>query len=102
MRIGYYMPPAPLRVGGLDLAISSLAKELPSAGVEIIAEPDTLDALDGVHLHGLWQPRFFQLAMACQQRGLPYLTSPHGMLEPWAWRHRWWKKWPYFFLREDR
>jgi glycosyltransferase involved in cell wall biosynthesis len=100
MRIGYYIPPAPLRVGGLDLAISSLAKELTSAGLEIITEPDTLDSLDAVHLHGLWQPRFFRLAMECRERGLPYITSPHGMLEPWAWRHRWWKKWPYFFLRE--
>jgi glycosyltransferase involved in cell wall biosynthesis len=22
------------------------------------------------------------------------------MLEPWAWRHKWWKKWPYFFFIE--
>jgi glycosyltransferase involved in cell wall biosynthesis len=24
------------------------------------------------------------------------------MLEPWAWRHKWWKKWPYFQLVEKR
>jgi glycosyltransferase involved in cell wall biosynthesis len=24
------------------------------------------------------------------------------MLEPWAWRHKWWKKWPYFHLIEKR
>jgi glycosyltransferase involved in cell wall biosynthesis len=24
------------------------------------------------------------------------------MLEPWAWRHKWWKKWPYFWLVEGR
>jgi glycosyltransferase involved in cell wall biosynthesis len=24
------------------------------------------------------------------------------MLEPWAWRHKWWKKWPYFHLVEKR
>ena len=22
------------------------------------------------------------------------------MLEPWAWKHKWWKKWPYYYLRE--
>ena len=100
MHIGYFIPPAPLRAGGLDLAISSLAKELPPAGLKITVEPDTLDWLDAVHLHGLWQPRFFRLAAECRQRGLRYVVSPHGMLEPWAWRHRWWKKWPYFYLRE--
>jgi glycosyltransferase involved in cell wall biosynthesis len=100
MRIGYFIPPAPLRVGGLDLAIVSLARELPLAGLEIVVEPATLDGLDAVHLHGMWQPRFFQLARECLRRGLRYVVSPHGMLEPWAWRHRWWKKWPYFYLRE--
>jgi glycosyltransferase involved in cell wall biosynthesis len=24
------------------------------------------------------------------------------MLEPWAFRHRWWKKWPYFHVREKK
>lgn len=100
MRIGYFIPPAPLRAGGLDLAIRSMASELSLAGLKIIVEPDGLDRLDAVHLHGLWQPRFFRLAGDCRQRGLRYIVSPHGMLEPWAWRHRWWKKWPYFYLRE--
>lgn len=101
MRIGYFIPPAPLRAGGLDLAIVSLARELPVAGFEIVVEPVSFDGLDVVHLHGLWQPRFFQLARECRRRGLRYVVSPHGMLEPWAWRHRWWKKWPYFYLRES-
>ncbi|MBW0001649.1 MAG: glycosyltransferase [Verrucomicrobia bacterium] len=100
MRIGYFIPPAPLRAGGLDLAIAGLARELPLAGLEIVVEPATLDGLDAVHLHGLWQPRFIRLARECRRRGLRYVVSPHGMLEPWAWRHRWWKKWPYFYLRE--
>ena len=100
MRIGYYIPPAPLRIGGLDLAIKSLASQLPSPGLEIIVEPESQERLDAVHLHGLWQPRFSRLAGECRRRGLPYVASPHGMLEPWAWRHRWWKKWPYFYLRE--
>jgi glycosyltransferase involved in cell wall biosynthesis len=30
------------------------------------------------------------------------VVSPHGMLEPWAWRHKWWKKWAYFHLFEKR
>ena len=24
------------------------------------------------------------------------------MLEPWAWRHKWWKKWPYFQFADKR
>jgi glycosyltransferase involved in cell wall biosynthesis len=32
----------------------------------------------------------------------PYMVSPHGMLEPWAWRHNAWKKRPVWWAWEKR
>ena len=101
MKLVFCVPPPEQRVGGLDSAIQSLRRALADLCIEVIdslperAETDTL-----VHFHGLWQPAHARLAKQCQARGIPYVVSPHGMLEPWAWRHKWWKKWPYFHLVE--
>jgi glycosyltransferase involved in cell wall biosynthesis len=100
MRIGYYIPPEQQRVGGLDLAIRGLQQGLSSPEFSITIEPEVLQNQDLIHFHGIWQPRFLGLAKFCQRARIPYVVSPHGMLEPWAWRHKWWKKWPYFFLFE--
>jgi glycosyltransferase involved in cell wall biosynthesis len=53
-----------------------------------------------VHFHGLWQFAHARLSRECVKRGLPCVVSPHGMLEPWAWKHKGWKKRPYFRLVE--
>ncbi len=102
MRVAFYIPPPAAREGGLDVAIASMATEIPGDGFQVEVEPAHASEFDLVHFHGLWQPRFASLAEACRRAGQPYVVSPHGMLEPWAWWHRWWKKWPYFFLRERR
>lgn len=102
MTIHFFEPPAPLRVGGLDAAIAGLRGALTRAGTTVDARlPAARD--DGVvHFHGLWQREHSRLSHHCRERGIPYVVSPHGMLEPWAWRHKWWKKWPYFHLVEKR
>ncbi len=100
MKVCFFTPPPAQRAGGLDAAIESLRAALTAGGVEV-ADQLSPDA-DLVHFHGLWQPRHAALARECRARGVPYLVSPHGMLEPWAWRHKWWKKWPYFWLAERR
>lgn len=100
MRIGFYIPPEKQRVGGLDLAISALRQALEESGSEVVIDAMAPAGLDVVHFHGLWQPRFLALARACQRLKIPFVVSPHGMLEPWAWRHKWWKKWAYFHLLE--
>ena len=100
MKVVFCVPPAAQRVGGLDSAIEGLRGALSGAGVSVVpdlpAEPER--AL--VHFHGLWQPAHNRLARQCVARKIPYVVSPHGMLEPWAWKHKWWKKWPYFQLVE--
>lgn len=102
MKIVFFVPPAEQRVGGLDAAIDGLRGALERGGIEVRESlPDDLrDCV--VHFHGLWQPAHARVAAECRARGIPYVVSPHGMLEPWAWRHKRWKKWPYFHLVEKR
>lgn len=102
MKPVFFTPPAEQRIGGLDAAIDGLRGALERRGMMVGEElpDDTRDCV--VHFHGLWQPSHARLARACRVRGIPYVVSPHGMLEPWAWRHKRWKKWPYFHCIEKR
>jgi len=47
---------------------------------------------DLVHDHGIWLPCHREVAKECQRRGISRITSPRGMLEPWALNHKKWKK----------
>ncbi len=50
------------------------------------------NAADLVHAHGLWTYTSLASRRHCQDRRLPYMVSPHGMLDPWALRQSRWKK----------
>jgi glycosyltransferase involved in cell wall biosynthesis len=53
---------------------------------------------DCVHIHGTWTILF---AFACKwalTKKISIVVSPHGCLEPWAFRHKLWKKKIAFFL----
>ncbi len=104
MKIRFFEPPENQKAGGLNAAIDSLRLALEKLGHEVRINGDTptRDDTDAVHFHGLWQRNFPTLARTCRKRGIPYVVSPHGMLEPWARRKKWWKKWPYFQLIEKR
>jgi glycosyltransferase involved in cell wall biosynthesis len=103
MIVHLYEPPCEQKAGGLDQAIRSLRKYLVAAGNQVQVNPKPgrhSPPPDVIHLHGLWQPQFLKVSRSCRHRALPYIVSPHGMLEPWAWRHKWWKKLPYYCLFE--
>jgi glycosyltransferase involved in cell wall biosynthesis len=102
VRIHFFQPRAELRIGGLDAAIQSLRSALQGLGAAVDEQPPDGKGGEIVHFHGLWQPAHARAAKACRALGVPILVSPHGMLEPWAWRHKRWKKWPYFHLVEKR
>ena len=53
-----------------------------------------------VHMHGLWQEHTRRGARAARAAGVPYLIAAHGMAEPWALRHKRWKKRLYLALVE--
>ena len=47
---------------------------------------------DVVHIHAIWTPILHKVSKWAHGNGLPVVWSPHGMLAPWAMRHKWWKK----------
>jgi glycosyltransferase involved in cell wall biosynthesis len=49
-------------------------------------------APDIVHSHGLWQWPSAVTASWSRRTKRPHVVSPHGMLDPWAWRNSRWKK----------
>ena len=70
MKVGFYVPPAHQRLGGLDQAILSLQQHL-DCSVEL--EPKDPSACDLIHFHGLWQPRFRALAFGANLSQFPTL-----------------------------
>ncbi|QIZ72475.1 glycosyltransferase [Oxynema aestuarii] len=53
-------------------------------------------AYDIVHTHALFCYPSLPAHWACQQHNVPYVMTPHGMLEPWAMAYKYWKKWLFF------
>jgi poly(glycerol-phosphate) alpha-glucosyltransferase len=47
---------------------------------------------DLIHTHGLWGFSSIATNQYHRTRGVPYLISPHGMLDPWAVQNSRWKK----------
>jgi glycosyltransferase involved in cell wall biosynthesis len=41
-------------------------------------------AVDGLHIHGLWEQSTLVAARTARACDKPYIVSAHGMLEPWA------------------
>lgn len=57
---------------------------------------------DIVHTHGIWQYPQLAAYRYCTRQGVPLVVSPRGMLEPWAFRHKAWKKRPVWWLYEKQ
>jgi glycosyltransferase involved in cell wall biosynthesis len=57
-------------------------------------------AYDVIHIHGVFNYPANVVKRAARACGVPYLVSPHGMLDRWCMSHRAWKKWPYFLMLE--
>jgi len=102
MRIRFVTPPLTKQAGGIEHAVEGLRESLQIQNVEVlpVGDPDDANAIH--HFHGLWEWSHSRLALRLNQLNRPYVISPHGMLEPWAFRHRRWKKLPYFWLVERR
>jgi glycosyltransferase involved in cell wall biosynthesis len=103
--VGFLMPPPALRIGGLDLAIRGLADALGAENwnITLLEEGTPLpNAIDLLHIHGIWRPKASRMAREAARKGVPYLVSPHGMLEPWARRSKRLKKSLYFRIIEHR
>ena len=63
---------------------------------------EAVRAAEVVHLHGLWQVQTRRGARVARAARVPYVITAHGMAEPWALRHKYWKKRIYLALVEAR
>lgn len=57
---------------------------------------------DIVHLNGVWMYSSVACHRWCTRASKPYVVSPRGMLEPWAFGYHYWKKLPIWLLWERR
>ncbi len=55
---------------------------------------------DIVHTNAIFSYPVLAAHWACQFRNIPYIVTPHGMMEPWALAYKAWKKKLYFNLLE--
>ncbi|MGB3299777.1 MAG: glycosyltransferase, partial [Phormidesmis sp.] len=51
---------------------------------------------DVVHTHNVFAPTMAIARWICKKKGVPYITTPHGMLEPWALSYKASKKRLYY------
>jgi glycosyltransferase involved in cell wall biosynthesis len=55
-----------------------------------------IKAYDLVHTHTLFSPLITFTHSICRLAKIPYIVTPHGMLEPWALSYKAWKKRAYY------
>jgi glycosyltransferase involved in cell wall biosynthesis len=48
--------------------------------------------VDVIHLHGVWDPLIYAASTVAERLEIPYVLTPHGMLDPWAIAQKGWKK----------
>jgi glycosyltransferase involved in cell wall biosynthesis len=62
--------------------------------------PAHLNSADLVHLSSIWQPLGIEVQKYAHIYQKPIIQTPRGALSPYSFRQGWWKKIPYYFLRE--
>jgi glycosyltransferase involved in cell wall biosynthesis len=117
----------PIRDGGMVPSILGMTGALKKAGGDvriITATPSRIDAAllaggpaisgpeanfaeavasaEVVHMHGLWQTHTRRGGALARESRVPYVMAVHGMADPWALRHKQWKKKLYLSLVESR
>lgn len=60
-----------------------------------------VEEYDVVHTHTLFAPLITATHGICRSRKVPYIVTPHGMLEPWALSYKAWKKRIYYRAFEE-
>jgi glycosyltransferase involved in cell wall biosynthesis len=88
--------PTPSRLGHLSLP-PRITLRGPETDLEAVVR-----SAEVVHIHGLWQAQTRRGVRAARAAGVPYLIAAHGMTEPWAMRHKAWKKKLYTALVEGK
>lgn len=61
-----------------------------------------IDQIDLMHLHVPFTAPFSIAAEMAMKRGVPFVATPHGLLDKWSMAQKSWKKFPYYHLIEKR
>lgn len=64
------------------------------------ALPTILRGTELIHLSAIWQPLGIAIQSEAWRQGIPVLHSLRGALGPYSRQQKWWKKLPYYHLRE--
>lgn len=72
-------------------------KELIVFGLKLSKREVTL-----IHLQHVWDPYIHVMARIARLKGIPYIITPRGMLEPWIMNRNPWKKKLAMFLYQRR
>src|SRR3954454_10537844 len=88
--------PTPSRLGDTSLP-DLLSLRGPETDLEAVVR-----GAEVVHMHGLWQGHTRRGARTARAERVPYVITAHGMAEPWALRHKYWKKKVYTALVEGK
>lgn len=101
-----------------DLPIDALCVPQVVNGVEVIYYPvdqqrgairssalvtalsDQMAWAELLHLSSIWQPLGLPVQKAAHAARVPVMHTLRGALGPYSWRRGWWKKVPYFWLKE--
>lgn len=120
VRLGVEVRVITTNAGLPDWPESELGKKCYENGVEVIRyrvdhqgstikstalEKEISLMLNGtslLHISAVWQPLGQAVQKAALRKGIPILHSLRGALGPYSMRQKWWKKIPYFILRERR
>ena len=62
--------------------------------------PAALEGVDILHISAIWQPLGIPVQRAALALGIPVLASLRGALGPYSLRQGWWKKIPWYLMRE--
>lgn len=94
------------KASGVTTFVEALVCELKKRGVEADVltkgNPVRIEGCSLVHIHGLWDPFLHVAAKVARTAGVPVVWSPHGMLQKWALKNKWWKKLPALMLYQWR
>ena len=123
MRVLHILPTRDASYGGPVAVVGEYVRELARQGVHADTFPDNgtptwrrlfyfpgvaplkelihrIGSYDLIHIHGLWFAASALAAWAARAKGIPYLITPHGMLDRWALERGWLKKRIYYLLVE--
>lgn len=64
------------------------------------ALPEQMAWAELLHLSSIWQPLGLQVQTVAHAAGIPVIQTLRGALGPYSWRRGFWKKAPYFCLKE--